>query len=146
MTPPRCPVVVCPLLVDPCPERYWELGNSKIGSAIGIKQDADAGGAGEEDADAGAVVGPDGKVDYRADSKYSEAMKGKTEAISHFAQTKTLKEQRRFLPVYKVRSELLQVIRDHQVVVIVGETGSGKTTQVAQYLLEDGCVPCRAHA
>ena len=39
-------------------------------------------------------------------------------------------EQRRFLPVYGVREELLSVIRENQVVVVVGETGSGKTTQV----------------
>ena len=37
-------------------------------------------------------------------------------------------EQRRFLPVYSVRDELLAVIRENQVVVVVGETGSGKTT------------------
>lgn len=32
----------------------------------------------------------------------------------------------------------LQVIRENQVVVVVGETGSGKTTQMTQYLKEDG--------
>lgn len=32
----------------------------------------------------------------------------------------------------------MQIIRDNQIVVIVGETGSGKTTQMAQYLHEDG--------
>ncbi len=42
----------------------------------------------------------------------------------------TIGEQRKLLPVYEVREELLQVIRENQVVVIVGETGSGKTTQV----------------
>ncbi len=31
-----------------------------------------------------------------------------------------------------------QVIRENQVVVVVGETGSGKTTQMTQYLYEDG--------
>jgi hypothetical protein len=31
-----------------------------------------------------------------------------------------------------------QVIRENQVVVVVGETGSGKTTQMTQYLREDG--------
>ncbi len=31
--------------------------------------------------------------------------------------------------MYTVRDELLQVIRENQVVVVVGETGSGKTTQ-----------------
>jgi len=40
--------------------------------------------------------------------------------------------------VYSVRSELLNVVREHQIVVIVGETGSGKTTQLTQYLLDDG--------
>jgi HrpA-like RNA helicase len=32
----------------------------------------------------------------------------------------------------------LQIIRENQVVVVVGETGSGKTTQMTQYLHEDG--------
>ena len=54
------------LRTKPC--RYWELGNSKIGAAIGIKQDKDEEDAGEEDAET-TVVGKDGKVDYRADSK-----------------------------------------------------------------------------
>jgi hypothetical protein len=51
------------------------------------------------------------------------------QAASEFARTKTMAEQRRFLPVYDCREELLQVIRENQVVVVVGETGSGKTTQ-----------------
>ncbi|KZT58417.1 P-loop containing nucleoside triphosphate hydrolase protein, partial [Calocera cornea HHB12733] len=34
--------------------------------------------------------------------------------------------------------DLLRIVRDNQVVVVVGETGSGKTTQLAQFLLEDG--------
>jgi midasin (ATPase involved in ribosome maturation) len=33
-----------------------------------------------------------------------------------------------------------QVIRENQVVVVVGETGSGKTTQMTQYLYEDGYI------
>ncbi|AAS52144.1 ADR224Wp [Eremothecium gossypii ATCC 10895] len=49
-----------------------------------------------------------------------------------------IQAQRRTLPVYEVKSQLLQVIRDNQVTVIIGETGSGKTTQLAQYLHEDG--------
>jgi pre-mRNA-splicing factor ATP-dependent RNA helicase DHX38/PRP16 len=52
------------------------------------------------------------------------------QAASDFARNKTMSEQRRFLPVYGCRDELLQVIRENQVVVVVGETGSGKTTQV----------------
>ncbi|XP_052179682.1 pre-mRNA-splicing factor ATP-dependent RNA helicase DEAH1-like isoform X2 [Diospyros lotus] len=49
-----------------------------------------------------------------------------------------LQEDRKTLPVYPYREELLQAIHDHQVLVIVGETGSGKTTQIPQYLHESG--------
>ncbi|GKV11200.1 hypothetical protein SLEP1_g22472 [Rubroshorea leprosula] len=49
-----------------------------------------------------------------------------------------LQEDRKTLPVYPYRDELLQAVNDHQVLVIVGETGSGKTTQIPQYLHEAG--------
>ncbi|KAM7274785.1 hypothetical protein ACFE04_016651 [Oxalis oulophora] len=62
----------------------------------------------------------------------------KDEAVSDFARTKTIREQRQYLPIFSVRDELLQIVRENQVVVVVGETGSGKTTQLTQYLHEDG--------
>ncbi len=37
-----------------------------------------------------------------------------------------------------MRDELRKIVRENKVVVIVGETGSGKTTQMTQYLYEDG--------
>ncbi|KAG6520718.1 hypothetical protein ZIOFF_017778 [Zingiber officinale] len=49
-----------------------------------------------------------------------------------------LQEERKTLPIHPYRDELLQAIHDHQVMVIVGETGSGKTTQIPQYLHEAG--------
>jgi pre-mRNA-splicing factor ATP-dependent RNA helicase DHX38/PRP16 len=55
-----------------------------------------------------------------------------SEAQSHFAKSRTIQQQRQYLPVYAVREELLQIIRDNQVIIIVGETGSGKTTQLTQ--------------
>ena len=42
------------------------------------------------------------------------------------------------LPVSGRREEILAAIRDHQVVVIAGETGSGKTTQIPKLCLELG--------
>jgi ATP-dependent helicase HrpA len=42
------------------------------------------------------------------------------------------------LPVSARRDELLEVIRDNQVVVVAGETGSGKTTQLPKICLELG--------
>ena len=41
-----------------------------------------------------------------------------------------IKQQKESLPVYPYRDDLLKAIRDHQVIIMVGETGSGKTTQV----------------
>eukprot|EP00051_Salpingoeca_urceolata_P001944 m.45412 g.45412 ORF g.45412 m.45412 type:complete len:1050 (+) comp11779_c0_seq1:360-3509(+) len=51
---------------------------------------------------------------------------------------KSIDQVRKSLPVYPLREQFLQAVRDHQTLVIVGETGSGKTTQLPQYLMEDG--------
>ncbi|MFY1670037.1 ATP-dependent RNA helicase HrpA [Plantactinospora sp. WMMB334] len=42
------------------------------------------------------------------------------------------------LPVSERRDDLLAAIRDHQVVIVAGETGSGKTTQLPKICLELG--------
>ncbi|CAK4664474.1 hypothetical protein AeMF1_005002 [Aphanomyces euteiches] len=42
------------------------------------------------------------------------------------------------LPVYGHRDELLALSREHQVVIVAGDTGCGKSTQIPQYLLDDG--------
>ena len=73
----------------------------------------------------------------RESNKFSSHLK-KSEGTSHFARTKTIKEQRQALPAFAVRQNLLRVIRENQVIIVVGETGSGKTTQLAQFLYEDG--------
>ncbi|XP_008322252.1 pre-mRNA-splicing factor ATP-dependent RNA helicase DHX16 [Cynoglossus semilaevis] len=50
----------------------------------------------------------------------------------------SMQEVRRSLPIYPYRDDLLKAIQEHQILVIEGETGSGKTTQIPQYLVEDG--------
>lgn len=42
------------------------------------------------------------------------------------------------LPVMQHRAELVDLIRNNQVVIIAGETGSGKTTKIPQFLYEEG--------
>ena len=74
----------------------------------------------------------EGDVNYKDSQKFAQHMGDKNEAVSEFAKHKSLAEQRHFLPVYAVRQELLKIIRENQIVIIVGETGSGKTTQLTQ--------------
>ncbi|XP_078497835.1 pre-mRNA-splicing factor ATP-dependent RNA helicase DHX16 [Lissotriton helveticus] len=50
----------------------------------------------------------------------------------------SIQEVRRSLPVFPYRSDLLAAIAEHQILIIEGETGSGKTTQIPQYLFEEG--------
>ena len=42
------------------------------------------------------------------------------------------------LPIFQYRAQIVQTVRNNQATILVGETGSGKTTQVPVYLLEAG--------
>ncbi|KAG2521267.1 hypothetical protein JM18_006162 [Phytophthora kernoviae] len=53
-----------------------------------------------------------------------------------------LQRTRQRLPIYAHRSKIIDAVKNHQVVILVGETGSGKTTQIPQYIWESD----RAHA
>jgi pre-mRNA-splicing factor ATP-dependent RNA helicase DHX38/PRP16 len=56
------------------------------------------------------------KVDeknYKADSQFSSHLL-KSEGQSNFARTRTLKQQREYLPAFAVREELMAQLRDHQ--------------------------------
>lgn len=97
-----------------------------LGNIMGIKED--------EGDSAAALPGEDGK---KSDNKFAEHMK-KNEGGSDFSRSKSLKEQREFLPAFAVREELMRVIRDNQIIIVVGQTGSGKTTQLTQFLYEEG--------
>ncbi|CAE1243048.1 DHX8 [Acanthosepion pharaonis] len=51
---------------------------------------------------------------------------------------KSILEQRQSLPIYKLKDELTKAVNDNQILIVIGETGSGKTTQITQYLAEAG--------
>ncbi|CAJ0596886.1 unnamed protein product [Cylicocyclus nassatus] len=49
-----------------------------------------------------------------------------------------MKQQRARLPIYKNRDHVLYLCEKYRTVIIIGETGCGKSTQVPQYLMEAG--------
>ncbi|XP_026325030.1 pre-mRNA-splicing factor ATP-dependent RNA helicase PRP16 [Hyposmocoma kahamanoa] len=106
-------------------KKHWKLEGTKLGNIMGIQKE-------KEELDDGPT-----KEAY----KYAEHLdkeQQEPESKSDFVKKKSISEQRRYLPVFAVREELMQVIRENSVVIIVGETGSGKTTQLTQYLHEEG--------
>lgn len=106
-------------------KKHWELAGTHIGNIMGVhdRRKDDKEHAGQE-------------TDFKAGQKYARHI-GAGEVTGE-ARHRSIQHQRRSLPVFAVRQELLNVIRENSVVIIVGETGSGKTTQLTQYLHEDG--------
>ena len=49
-----------------------------------------------------------------------------------------LLEKRKLLPVWSSKNKILDLVEKNRIVIIQGETGSGKTTQIPQFLLESG--------
>merc|ERR1719367_919926 len=96
-------------------KKEWEIAGTKLGNILGV-----------EKVDDREAVGEDEHHDYRKDSKFADHMKVDQGKNTEFSKSKSLKQQ------------LLQLIRDNSVVIVVGETGSGKTTQLTQFLHEDG--------
>ena len=52
------------------------------------------------------------------------------EALAKMAAHERIQVERRNLPMYKFRTELMEAIAAYQIIIVVAETGSGKTTQV----------------
>ena len=47
-------------------------------------------------------------------------------------------QQREGLPIFKLKRQLVGAITENQLLIVIGETGSGKTTQMTQYMAEVG--------
>lgn len=107
-------------------KKHWELGGTHLGNIMGVHDTK------KEDRE---QHGPE--TDFKAGQKYARHI-GAGQVSSGESKLRTMQQQRQNLPVFAVRQELLNIIRENSVVIIVGETGSGKTTQLTQYLHEDG--------
>ncbi|XP_050094871.1 pre-mRNA-splicing factor ATP-dependent RNA helicase PRP16 [Anopheles aquasalis] len=111
--------------------KHWQLGGTKLGNIMGVAKENDP----QDDRV------DDESYDSRKDQKYADHIGGDNAqgGDAEFASRKrNIQLQRRSLPVFAVRQDLLNIIRENSIIIIVGETGSGKTTQLTQYLHEDG--------
>ncbi|KAI1815171.1 P-loop containing nucleoside triphosphate hydrolase protein [Poronia punctata] len=105
------------------------------------------------------MANPDSRK-FASDLRNSKANAGKTEGVPEWRRViapkdqalgkrtnLSIKEQRESLPVFAFRDQLIKAVHENQIMIVVGETGSGKTTQLTQYLDEggftnDGMVGC----
>ncbi|GFE55532.1 pre-mRNA-splicing factor ATP-dependent RNA helicase PRP16 [Babesia ovis] len=108
--------------------RFWDLEGSKLGALLHLDDSTK-----QEHAESD---------DGANNSKYAQLLHEDVpddELEEHLKDSKAkLRQTREKLPVFKCREELLSYIGQFQVMVVVGETGSGKTTQLAQFLYEAG--------
>lgn len=70
-------------------------------------------------------------------NRSDDAKPKQTKAVS-VARPADVEEARLFLPVVAEEQPIMEAVLLHPVVIICGETGSGKTTQVPQFLYEAG--------
>ncbi|GAB4816131.1 hypothetical protein N2152v2_003177 [Parachlorella kessleri] len=68
------------------------------------------------------------------------------ERAARAAKRKLLERERQQLPMWSARDKLVQQVRDSRVLVVIGETGSGKTTQIPQFLYGAGFAKDKAIA
>lgn len=92
----------------------------------------------------GTIRGPLGesepatKLSPFAEKHYAEVASSKAVRNVTVQRTSEIIETRLRLPVVQEEDRIVRTILENQVTVICGETGSGKTTQVAQMLFERG--------
>lgn len=50
----------------------------------------------------------------------------------------TSEDENELLPVNEYESQIVESVKSHEVVLVTGETGSGKSTQIPQLLYQNG--------
>lgn len=66
-----------------------------------------------------------------------DAMRAEYAAVQKSAALKDSVQKRAKLPAWQKRKELVDVINANKVTLVTGETGSGKSTQIVQFILDD---------
>lgn len=77
-------------------------------------------------------------IDFADETEQQESYNEQEDEPSPTVNRNSIQEVRKSLPVFKFRDEFLTKVEQNQVLIVIGETGSGKTTQLPQYLYEAG--------
>jgi pre-mRNA-splicing factor ATP-dependent RNA helicase DHX16 len=98
---------------------------------------------GKEEDEYGFVFDEDQQVNFILESaikqeELREALESQPKITVAEKKARSMKEIRESLPMFAYREQLLEAVEQFQTLIIVGETGSGKTTQIPQYLSEAG--------
>ncbi|KAK1778031.1 P-loop containing nucleoside triphosphate hydrolase protein [Copromyces sp. CBS 386.78] len=72
-------------------------------------------------------------INWSPDPRSTEEWRARTETPSY----KKMLYARQNLPAWQVQDHLVQTVSENQVTIISGETGSGKSTQSVQFILDD---------
>lgn len=80
----------------------------------------------------------DAVVDKEGDASKSKSANDNSNKIQHIARPASIEESRYDLPVSAMEYEIIDAVRSNDCTILCGETGSGKSTQVPQFLYETG--------
>lgn len=72
------------------------------------------------------------------DQKNKKSRMPESRRLVRVSRTREVEAQREGLPVCSMEQEIVEAIFENDVVIVCGETGSGKTTQIPQFLYEAG--------
>ena len=86
------------------------------------------------------ITGDDGEKSSPLNAK-KQSLKSHTPSSNPVADKQDFKAIRQQLPVYQFRNKIIQLISESDVLLVVAETGSGKSTQIPAYLLDDYLLP-----
>jgi pre-mRNA-splicing factor ATP-dependent RNA helicase DHX15/PRP43 len=87
-----------------------------------------------------------GKPKYNFNMSQTSAFASTSSAVNPFSYKEYTKnyyyilEKRKKLPAWEAKSHLISLVNQHQILILQGETGSGKTTQIPQFLCESGYI------
>ncbi|KAJ3829380.1 P-loop containing nucleoside triphosphate hydrolase protein [Lentinula raphanica] len=72
----------------------------------------------------------------KRDARSDDQIKREFELIRQSKKFDQIMSERQRLPSFKVKTKFLELLESNQVIVVIGETGCGKTTQLPQFILD----------